>query len=103
MATYEEWKSTKKRVDEARRKLNSAVATLEFARSQIRGLLSHKLGQPPIEEQTPDPNNANSLLPSWPSDDELNAMESEFKSALIAEDAMWRNLSSDDQMLVKRE
>ncbi len=45
----------------------------------------------------------NSLLPSWPSDDELNVMESEFKSAPIAEDAMWPNLSSDDQVLVKRE
>jgi hypothetical protein len=103
MATYEEWKATKKRVDEAKRKLNSAVATLEFARSQIRGLLSHKLGQLPIQEQTPDLNNATSLLPSWPSDDDLNAMESEFKSALSAEDAMWRNLSPEDQLLVKRE
>jgi|SRR5271167_4511886 len=103
MATYEEWKATKKRVDEARRTLNSAVATLEFARSQIRGLLSHKLGQLPIEEHAPDRNNTTPLLETWPGEQDLNAMESEFKSALIAEDATWQCLSSEDQLLVKRE
>jgi hypothetical protein len=79
MATYEEWKATKKRVDEARRKLNSAVAKLEFARSQIRGLLSHKLGQLPIEEHTSDRNDATPLLESWPGEKDLIPMESEFK------------------------
>jgi hypothetical protein len=103
MATYEEWKATKKRVDEARRRLNSAVATLEFARSALRTLLSHKLGQLPIQEHASDPNDATPLLRSWPSEQELSAMEGEFKGALSAEDATSRNLSSEDQMLVKRE
>lgn len=102
MATYEEWKAAKDRMDAAKARLLRIQVTISRKMGEITIEVNAKPGVIPGPVSQISHPGAPPPLPEWPTDKEVADALSELRAARVAENALYNSLSPADQANIKR-
>jgi hypothetical protein len=100
MATFEEWRTAKKRLDGTRGKLDVLIVTFQKRTRELETIAS--IGQPPTSFVPLPEYRSIRPLEVLPTEEQIANVINEYQGAFEAENAAFNGMSQEDRDLIRR-